>query len=213
MHLVLLGPPGAGKGTQAALLSRERDLVHISTGDMLRGAVREGTELGRLAKQYMDQGNLVPNEVVIGITRERLQASDVRGGFILDGFPRTVKQAEALDEILEDLGLPLEIVLNLDVPEVELVRRMTGRRTCPNCGESYHLVFNPPKSLGVCDRCSSDLAQRDDDKEATVRQRLEVYRRESDPLVGYYENSGILVTVDGRGTVEQVQLAIQRALR
>ncbi len=213
MHLVLLGPPGAGKGTQAALLSRDLGLAHISTGDMLRGAVQEGTDLGLLAREYMDQGNLVPDDVVIGITKERLEAPDVQTGFVLDGFPRTVKQAEALDEILEDIGLPLDLVINIKVPQSELIRRMTGRRVCPKCGESYHLVFNPPRSLGTCDQCGHDLHQRDDDKETTVRQRLEVYERESGPLTDYYSDKGVLVSVDGTGTVEQVADRLKLTLK
>ncbi len=213
MHLVLLGPPGAGKGTQATILARDLRLAHISTGDMLRAAVREGSDLGLAAREYMDRGELVPDELVIALIQDRLGAPDARGGFILDGFPRNVSQAERLDEILEELNLPLELVLNLQVPEAELIRRMTGRRVCPGCGESYHLVFNPPKSLGVCDQCGEDLIQRDDDKEATVRMRLEVYERENAPLVEYYGEAGLLVDIDGRGTVEQVYDRIRSELK
>ncbi len=204
MYLVLLGPPGAGKGTQATALSRDYGLAHISTGDMLRSAVRDGTQLGKEARDYMDRGALVPDELVTAMMRERLQRDDAKKGFILDGFPRNVAQAEQLDAILEELDQPLELVVNLQVPEAELIRRMTGRRVCPGCGESYHLVFNPPKSLGICDQCGEDLIQRDDDKEATVRARLEVYGRENAPLVDYYNATGLLVNVDGRGTVDQV---------
>ncbi len=213
MHLVLLGPPGAGKGTQAAALCREFGLAHISTGDMLRAAVREKTDLGVKAQEYMDRGDLVPDELVIAMMRRRLQQDDARGGFVLDGFPRNVSQAESLDEILDELDMPLELVINLEVPEAELIRRMTGRRVCPNCGASYHLVFNPPKSLGVCDQCGEDLVQRDDDKEATVRARLEVYERENAPLVRYYKDAGLLVEVDGLGAVDQVYERIREELK
>ncbi|MFO8059304.1 MAG: adenylate kinase [Bacillota bacterium] len=212
MHLVMLGPPGAGKGTQAALLARARNIPHISTGDMLREAVREGRELGRAAAEYMQRGDLVPDEVVIGITRDRLGAPDTRRGFVLDGFPRTAGQAESLTEILRDTDRALQRVLNLEVPESELIRRLTGRRVCPNCGETYHLVFSPPRALGTCDRCGNDLVQREDDKESTVRQRLEVYHRQSEPLIRYYLASDILVTVEGTGTVEEVHERVLNAI-
>ncbi|MFW5897254.1 MAG: adenylate kinase [Bacillota bacterium] len=213
MYLVLLGPPGAGKGTQAAALSREFKLAHISTGDMLRVAVREKTDLGLKAQEFMDRGDLVPDDLVIAMMRRRLQANDARDGFVLDGFPRNVSQAEGLDAILAELDMPLELVINLEVPESELVRRMTGRRVCPNCGASYHLVFNPPKSLGVCDQCGEDLVQSDDYKEATVRARLEVYERENAPLVKYYQDAGLLVQIDGLGTVDQVYERIRGELK
>ncbi len=212
MYLVFMGPPGAGKGTQAALVARTHRIAHISTGEMLRSAVKARTEMGTAAKEYMDRGDLVPDEIVVGITRERLQAPDVRKGFVLDGFPRTLKQAEDLDRALSDEDMDLDLVVNLQVPEGELVRRLTGRRVCPHCGESYHLVFNPPSSLGVCDYCGKDLVQRDDDLEVTVRQRLEVYRTESEPLLGYYSDSGLLVNVHGTGTVQQVHERIEQLL-
>jgi len=210
MYLVLLGPPGAGKGTQADLLSRNRDIPHISTGDILRSAVDEETELGEEAREHMERGDLVPDEVVIGITRQRLAADDVADGFVLDGFPRTVRQAESLDSIMQqDMDGSLDVVINLDVPETELIRRMTGRRICPTCGRNYHLVFNAPRSLGECDECGSDLIQREDDKESVVRQRLQVYQKSSKPLIDYYDDLGLLVNVDGRGSVEQVYEAIE----
>ncbi len=212
MYLVMLGPPGAGKGTQAALLAKARRIPHISTGDMLRGAVRDGTGLGRAAAEYMERGDLVPDDVVIGITRDRLQASDTRRGFLLDGFPRTVSQAESLDAILAETDRALNMVLNLDVAEGELIRRLTGRRVCPKCGETYHLVFTPPRALGTCDRCGQDLVQREDDKESTVRQRLQVYQRQSRPLVDHYRQGGLLATVDGVGTVEQIHDRVLNAI-
>ncbi len=213
MYLVLLGPPGAGKGTQADLLSRDHDIPHISTGDMLRSAVSDKTELGEEAREHMERGDLVPDEVVIGVTRQRLAADDAAGGFVLDGFPRTVEQAESLGDIMEqDMGRSLDMVINLDVPETELIRRMTGRRICPTCGRNYHLVFNAPRSLGECDECGSDLIQREDDKESVVRQRLEVYQQNSKPLIDYYEDVGLLINVDGRGSVEQVHEKIEDIL-
>ncbi len=213
MYLVLLGPPGAGKGTQAALLARNQNIVHISTGDMLREAVKAGTELGQEAQQYMDRGELVPDDVVVGITRERLNAPDAHRGFVLDGFPRTAPQAEQLDGILEELDMQLHLIVNLEVPERELIRRMTGRRVCPNCGKTYHLVFHPPRSLGTCDECGTDLVQRDDDKESTVRQRLEVYRKQTEPLVHYYAESGLLLNLEGTGTVDQVYERLEKFLK
>ncbi len=213
MYLVMLGPPGAGKGTQADLLSREYDIPHVSTGDMLRSAVADETKLGEKAQEYMDRGELVPDDVVIGITRQRLVAPDVDDGFVLDGFPRTVEQARRLDSILQEMGTVLDLVINLEVPESELIRRMTGRRICPLCGRNYHLVFNAPRSLGVCDECGSDLIQREDDEESVVSQRLKVYRETSEPLTDYYEDKGLLVNVDGRGTVEQVYQEIGNIIK
>ena len=213
MYLVMLGPPGAGKGTQADLLSREYDIPHVSTGDMLRSAVADETKLGEKAQEYMDRGELVPDDVVIGITRQRLVAPDVDDGFVLDGFPRTVEQARRLDSILQEMGTVLDLVINLEVPESELIRRMTGRRICPLCGRNYHLVFNAPRSLGVCDECGSDLIQREDDEESVVSQRLKVYRETSEPLTDYYEDKGLLVNVDGRGPVEQVYQEIGNIIK
>lgn len=204
MHLVLMGPPGAGKGTQAALIARDFDIPHISIGDMLRDAVKQRTKLGEKAKEYMDRGDLVPDVLVVDITGERLAAPDTKKGFVLDGFPRTLEQAVSLKEILADVSINLDVVLNLEVSEEELLRRLTGRRVCPNCQATYHLVFNPPKSLGVCDRCGHDLIQRDDDKKSTVKQRLQVYYSQSRPLVDYYRERGLLVNVDGDQSVDEV---------
>ena len=212
MRLILFGPPGAGKGTQAQLLSSRLGVPQIATGDILREAVKEGTELGRLAKQYMDRGELVPDDVVIGIVEERLRRPDCARGFILDGFPRTIKQAEALDEILARMGVKLDAVINLEVDEEEVVRRLANRRTCRNCGAVYHLIFNPPKREGVCDRCGGPLYQRDDDREETIRNRLRVYREQTQPLLRYYEERGLLRNVNGNLSIEEVFNEILRAI-
>lgn len=199
MRIILLGPPGAGKGTQAAMLVKEFTVPHISTGDIFRAAIKEGTELGRKAKEYMDQGQLVPDEIVIGIVKERLAQTDCEKGFILDGFPRTVPQADALQEALKSLGMELNAVVNLAVSEDDLVTRLSGRRVCKNCGATYHLQFSPAKSAGVCDTCGGELYQRDDDKEETIRKRLEVYNNQTAPLIDYYQGTGLLETIQGDG--------------
>ncbi len=204
MRLILLGPPGAGKGTQAKRLIERYGIPQISTGDILRAAVREGTELGRKAKQYMDAGQLVPDEVVIGIIRERLKEADCARGFILDGFPRTVPQAEALKGVLAELGQALDHVVSIEVPDEDLVERLTGRRTCRGCGAMYHVRFSPPKQDGVCDRCGGELYQRDDDREDTIRARLKVYHDQTAPLVAFYEGEGLLRRVDGVGSVDEI---------
>lgn len=203
MNIVLFGPPGAGKGTQAKELAKHYNIPHISTGDILRANVREGTKLGMKAKEYMDKGELVPDELLIGIIRDRLQQPDCKDGYMLDGYPRTLPQAEALKEILEKIGKPLEVVLNIDVPDDELIGRLSGRRMC-SCGESYHLIFNLPLKEGTCDACGGKLYQRDDDKEEVVRQRLEVYAAKTKPLIDYYNDRGILVNIDGTVSVEDV---------
>lgn len=199
MRIILLGPPGAGKGTQAAMLVKEFTVPHISTGDIFRAAIKEGTELGRKAKEYMDQGQLVPDEIVIGIVKERLAQADCVKGFILDGFPRTVPQADALQEALKSLGMELNAVVNLAVSEDDLVTRLSGRRVCKNCGATYHLQFSPSKATGVCDTCGGELYQRDDDKEETIRKRLEVYNNQTAPLIDYYQGTGLLETINGDG--------------
>ena len=213
LNLVLLGAPGSGKGTQAERIAPAFDLPHISTGDILRAAVKAGTELGATAKRYMDAGELVPDQVVIGIIRERLAEPDAARGFMLDGFPRTLEQARALDEMLDQAGRGLTMVLLIDVPEEELVQRLAGRRACRNCGKGYNVVFDPPKVEGVCDVCGGELFQRDDDNEETVRNRLAVYRAQTEPLIGYYRDEGILESVFGGGrTPDQVYGDVERLL-
>ncbi|MCL6621316.1 MAG: adenylate kinase [Syntrophobacterales bacterium] len=206
MNLILLGGPGAGKGTQAKKLIDKYQIPQISTGDILRAAVKEGTEMGRKAKEYMDAGKLVPDEVVIGIIRDRLAQPDCRKGFILDGFPRTVPQAEALDKVLAEMNSKIDHVISIDVDEEELVTRLTGRRTCknPDCGQMYHIKFNPPKKEGVCDKCGSELYQRDDDNEATVRSRLATYNQATKPLIDYYQAKGLLRPIKGVGSIDDI---------
>ncbi|UCG39624.1 MAG: adenylate kinase [bacterium] len=212
MDFILLGPPGAGKGTQAKLMIDKWSIPQISTGDILRAAVREGTSLGVEAKGFMDRGELVPDRVVIGIIAERLKEKDARKGFILDGFPRTIPQAEALGTILQDLGRNIDHVISIEVDEEELVRRLTGRRMCKNCGESFHVVFNPPAREGVCDRCKGELYQRDDDKEETIRQRLAVYGQQTEPLIAYYSRTGNLRRIDGFSSIEDIFSRIVEAV-
>ncbi len=204
MDFILLGPPGAGKGTQAKLMIDKWNIPQVSTGDILRTAVREGTALGIEAKGFMDSGELVPDRVVIGIIAERLREEDAAEGFILDGFPRTIPQAEALQEILDDLGRNIDHVISIEVDDEELVTRLTGRRMCKGCGESFHVVFNPSDKEGVCDRCSGELYQRDDDKEQTIRQRLAVYSDQTQPLIAFYEKQGKLRRIDGTGSIEEI---------
>lgn len=213
MRLVFLGPPGAGKGTQAVRLAEAEGIAHVSTGDMFRQAVRDGTPLGLEVKRYLDQGGLVPDAVTVALVRERLERPDCRRGFLLDGFPRTVAQAEALDRMLAELGMPLDCVLELEVPEEELVRRLSGRRVCSGCGANYNIYSHPPAVEGRCDRCGGALVQRSDDSEATVRQRLQVYRAQTSPLTDYYRRQGKLVAVDGHRDPEAVAAAIRAAVR
>lgn len=212
MRLILLGPPGAGKGTQAKLLTEGLGVPQVSTGDILRQAVANGTDLGREAKSFMDRGALVPDQVVIGIIEERLRRSDCERGYILDGFPRTLPQAEALSRALASLGASMDRVLSVEVPEEDLVRRLTGRRVCRGCGYMYHVETSPPRKAGVCDKCGDALYQRDDDKEETIRHRLRVYREQTQPLVAYYERLGLLTRIDGRGAVDEISQRVQRAL-
>lgn len=204
MRLVLLGPPGAGKGTQAQEISRRLDIPHVSTGDMFRAAIRSGTELGRKAKEYLEAGLLVPDEVTIGLVKDRLSRRDCEGGFLLDGFPRTVPQAQALDEWLAERGLKLDAVLDIEAPREVLLVRLTGRRICPHCGTTYHTVYNPPRQPGHCDVCGGELIQRQDDREDTVRERLEVYDRQTSPLKGYYRQRGVLYEINGNQEIGQV---------
>lgn len=212
MNLILLGPPGAGKGTQAKKLVSELNIPQISTGDMLREAVKAGSPMGQKAKSYMDSGALVPDDVVIGIVEERIQEPDCAKGFMLDGFPRTTEQAEALSRMMERKGLRLDHVVCLEADNEELVRRLSGRRTCRQCMAPYHVDFNPPKKSGVCDRCGGELYQRDDDKEEAIRARLVTYERQTRALIDYYEARGLLRRVDGLGAVDQVYERIRRAL-
>lgn len=212
MRLILLGPPGAGKGTQAKMLTEKYGVPQISTGDILRAAVAAGTPLGREAKAYMDRGALVPDAVVIGIVRDRLTEADCQIGYLLDGFPRTVAQAEALTRMLKDLGAPLPVVVSLDVAEDELIRRLAGRRTCQACGEPFHVEFHPPRVGGICDKCNGNLVQREDDQEETIRRRLQVYREQTEPLIGYYQSQGLLKTIKGLGETGEVFVRISRVL-
>jgi adenylate kinase len=213
MRLVLVGPPGAGKGTQAQFISAHLGVPKISTGDIFRANVSQGTDLGQQAKKFMDAGDLVPDEITIGMVRDRLAEDDARQGFLLDGFPRNVPQARTLDEILTEAGTPLDVVLELVVDDDEVVRRLSGRRTCRNCGHIWHIDFDPPSKDGVCDICGGELFQRDDDMPETVRHRLEVYYEQTSPLVGYYAEAGILVGIDAMGPVDDVTDRAIAALR
>jgi len=212
VRVAFLGPPGAGKGTQARDLAQEWGVLHLATGDMLREAVTAGTALGREAKGHMDQGALVPDDVIIRMMAERLGAADAVRGFILDGFPRTIAQAEALARLLKDLGQTLDTVVYFDVTEPELLRRLTGRRVCRACGHTYHVTSSPPTRAGVCDACGGELYQREDDGEATVRNRLEVYRRQTEPLLDYYRQRSLLAPVSGEGPVATIRDAIRTSV-
>ena len=199
-----MGPPGAGKGTQAAKLVERYDIPHVSTGDIFRGALQERTPLGLEAKRYMDVGALVPDQVTVGITRERLAKSDCIGGFILDGVPRTLQQAHALDQMLAKMGIRLNKVVNIVVPDQELIPRLTGRRICQSCGATYHMEFRPPAQPSICDRCGGELYQRTDDQEETVRERLEVYRLQTQPLIQYYQERDLYSEINGAQSTEAV---------
>jgi adenylate kinase len=204
MRIVLLGAPGAGKGTQAKILIEKYGMPQISTGDLLRAAVAAGTALGKEAKSYMDKGELVPDSVVLGMVGERLKQDDCKKGYILDGFPRNTAQAEALDKMLAALNMSLTAALSVDVPFEDLMKRLTGRRTCKGCGQMYNIYFKAPAKEGVCDKCSGELFQRDDDKEATIKKRLEVYTAQTEPLIGYYKNKGIVKSVSGTGSIDEI---------
>ncbi len=204
MRIVLVGPPGAGKGTQAQFIASHLSIPKISTGDIFRANVSHGTPLGMEAKKYMDAGDLVPDEVTIAMVKDRLADDDAQDGFLLDGFPRNVRQAEVLDEMLDGLAATLDVVLELVVDDDEVVRRLSGRRTCRSCAHVWHQDFDPPSKPGVCDDCGGDLFQRDDDREETIRHRLEVYAEQTAPLVGFYADMGVLVGIDATGPVDDV---------
>jgi adenylate kinase len=213
VRLVLVGPPGAGKGTQAQFIASHLSVPKISTGDIFRMHVTQGTPLGHEAKRYMDAGDLVPDEVTIAMVRERLDEDDARDGFLLDGFPRNEAQAEVLDDVLDVRGTPLSVVLELVVDDEEVVRRLSGRRTCRECAHVWHVVFDPPALEGICDHCGGKLFQRDDDREETIRHRLEVYADQTAPLVGYYAARGLLEGIDATGPVEDVTARAVASLR
>jgi adenylate kinase len=212
LNLILLGPPGAGKGTQAERLVEDFDLPYYATGDILRAAVKDGTQIGTQAKEYMDRGDLVPDEVIIGVIMERIDTPEAADGFLLDGFPRTIPQADALAQALENLGRRITAVILIDVPDEEVIRRLSGRRVCVKNGHTYHVDFDPPKREGVCDQDGSRLVQRDDDKEETVKRRLEVYHEQTSPLVEYYEERGTLRRFEGARPPEEVHDRIRATL-
>ncbi|MGF6947615.1 adenylate kinase [Neobacillus sp. B4I6] len=212
MNLLLMGLPGAGKGTQAERISGKYDIPHISTGDMFRTAIKEGTPLGKKAKEYIDSGNLVPDEVTIGIVRERLSKDDCKKGFLLDGFPRTTAQAEALEQMLAEMERTVHFVLNIEVAREELMARLTGRRLCRDCGATYHVIFNSTNVEGICDKCSGELYQRDDDNEETVGTRLEVNINQQQPLLDFYQEKGYLCKIDGSQPIDMVFESIENIL-
>ncbi len=213
MKLVFLGPPGAGKGTQSERIRSDFGVVQLSTGDILRANKKAGTELGKKAQKYMDAGELVPDDLIIEMIKEELKKPELAKGYILDGFPRTVPQAEALDKLLADMGQKLDVVLVLEVPNEELIERLTARRVCKKCGKSYHLKFNPPKTEGVCDVCGGELYQRDDDKEEAIRNRLKVYEKQTSPLTEYYEKQNLAKKIDGLGDIDAIYERIKEVLK
>ncbi|MGI6319149.1 MAG: adenylate kinase [Firmicutes bacterium] len=213
MFVVLMGPPGAGKGTQAEKLCKEFGLIHVATGDIFRNAVKEGTEMGKKAKAYMDKGELVPDEIVLGIVKERLSKADCANGVVLDGFPRTIQQAEALDQVLEDLKMKINMVIILDINEDEVIDRLTGRRVCSNCGATYHIKYNPPKVRNICDYCSGELQQRSDDTIETVKDRIKIYNNLIPPLIDYYEQKGLFQKANGSNLIDCVFAEIDSFLQ
>jgi adenylate kinase len=214
MRIVLVGPPGAGKGTQAAFLAENLSIPHISTGDLFRANIGQQTELGKLAKSYMDKGELVPDEVTIAMAKDRMEQADAVDGFLLDGFPRNVSQAEALDGMLTEGGMKLDAVLDLEVPEDEIVKRIAGRRICrKDSAHVFHATYNPPRTEGVCDVCGGELYQRDDDTEDTVRKRLEVYHTQTEPIIDYYRAQDLVVTIEALGKVDEVTARAMSALK
>lgn len=204
MKIIMLGAPGAGKGTQAAMIAEKYSLPHISTGDIFRANIKNGTELGKEAKKYMDQGLLVPDELTVKILLDRVAKDDCKNGYVLDGFPRTIPQAEVLDKALEELNDRIDFAINVDVPDENIIKRMAGRRACPSCGATYHIENIPPKKEGICDKCGEALVLRDDDKEETVKSRLRVYHEQTQPLIEFYTGKGILKTVDGTQEMQKV---------
>ena len=212
MKIIMLGAPGAGKGTQAQMIAKEKGIPHISTGDIFRANIKEGTDLGKEAKTYMDQGKLVPDELTVRILLDRVSNEDCKNGYVLDGFPRTIPQANVLDEELKKLDDAVDFAINVDVPDENIVNRMSGRRACPKCGATYHLKHVPPKKDGICDVCGEKLVQRDDDKPETVKKRLGVYHEQTQPLIEYYTDKGILKTVDGTVDPKDVFAAINDIL-
>lgn len=208
MKIIMLGAPGAGKGTQAKMIADKYGVPHISTGDIFRANISNGTELGMEAKKYMDQGLLVPDELTVSILLDRVAKDDCKNGYVLDGFPRTIPQAEVLDKALTELGDKIDYAVNVDVPDENIIRRMSGRRACLNCGATYHIEHIPPKTEGVCDRCGKELVQRDDDKEETVKNRLSVYHDQTQPLIDFYTAKGVLKSVDGTLPMDEVFQAI-----
>lgn len=212
LRAVLLGPPGAGKGTQAVRLVEKYEIPHISTGDIFRKNIKEGTELGKKTQEYMNAGALVPDELVVDLVKDRLQQDDCKNGFLLDGFPRTIFQAEKLDEFLSESNQKMDIVINLKVEKKALIKRLTGRRVCKDCGASYHIVNIPPKKEGVCDICGGELIQRKDDNIETVENRINVYEEQTAPLIGYYKEAGSLVDFDGEASLDEVFDAIVQAI-
>ncbi len=212
MRIILMGPPGAGKGTQAEMLAKEYSIPHVSTGDIFRNAIKEGTEMGTKAKEYMNKGALVPDEIVVGIVKERLQKPDCSAGVLLDGFPRTLEQAEALDEVVQELGIVIDAVINVEVAEEELVSRLTGRRVCQKCNTTYHVKYNPPKVRNICDHCGGELYQRSDDTVETVKERLSVYNTQTMPIIDFYKRMGNYLSVDGAQQIEKVSKDIVEKL-
>ncbi len=208
MKIIMLGAPGAGKGTQAKLIAEKYNIPHISTGDIFRANIKEGTELGKEAKQYMDKGQLVPDELTVRILLDRVAKDDCKNGYVLDGFPRTIPQAEVLDTEVAKLGDKIDFAIDVDVPDENIIKRMSGRRSCPGCGRTYHIVHIPPKKEGICDDCGKELVLRDDDKPETVKSRLDVYHKQTQPLIDYYSKQNILRTVDGTKDMDDVFTAI-----
>ena len=208
MKIIMLGAPGAGKGTQAKMIADKYGVPHVSTGDIFRANIKNGTELGMEAKKYMDQGLLVPDELTVKILLDRVSQPDCKNGYVLDGFPRTIPQAEVLDKALAELGESIDYAIDVDVPDENIVKRMSGRRACVSCGATYHVVHVPPKKEGICDRCGSELILRDDDKPDTVKNRLDVYHKQTQPLIDFYTKKGVLKTVDGTVDMQDVFKAI-----